>query len=65
MFRIGKGSYFYHVAGNNYYIKGLASEEHIQLNRLISEDIYDNECRFERNLVGMFVKVDKRLKLNE
>lgn len=44
-------------------IKGINPNEHVCLNKQISFDIYDNEIRFERSLVGFYVKTDPRLKL--
>lgn len=41
-------------------MKGLLPKTHISINKTVALDIYDNEIKFERSLVGFCVKPDER-----
>lgn len=45
-------------------LPGLSPNEHVNLNNEVANDIFNNEIKYERSLVGFYVRSDARLKLD-
>ena len=64
MFRGDQRPSAHHAASTHSTTQGLSPNEHVNLNNEVANDIFNNEIKYERSLVGFYVRSDARLKLD-